>query len=103
MPVTREAAKHIPNTKGAATQPPADLSAAALGERVVEVGAIHRLTTAPNDMPACDSRIPLTVWQAFRAAVRRVRNDKEFSPACDVHSADAVHALELICVGVGRV
>ncbi|MDQ3949248.1 MAG: HAMP domain-containing histidine kinase [Gemmatimonadota bacterium] len=81
-------------------QPPADVRANGLAERAVELGALDWLTPVTEDRPSCNPRVPLTVSVALRRAAKRVRAEKEFTPACDVAAADAGHALGAICEAV---
>jgi signal transduction histidine kinase len=78
-------------------QPPADAPVAAIAEHALHLGGLEQLAGMPDDAPSCDSRIPQPVSVAFRRAVRRLRADKEFSPACDVGSGDAVWTLTVVC------
>src|SRR5688500_16461551 len=81
-------------------EPRADAPAAAVGERVIELGGINRLIDAPDDAPSCDLRISLAVSTAFRRAVRKARGEDEASPACDVAPGEAGRVLNTICEAV---
>jgi signal transduction histidine kinase len=84
-------------------QPPADVRAAAVAERAITFAIRDRLTPAADEGPPCDARIPAPVWLAFRRASRRLKSEPEFSPACDVATADARETLDAISKAVRQV
>jgi signal transduction histidine kinase len=83
-------------------EPLADAHVTTVGEQVIELSALDRFMAAPDGGPSCDSRIPLAVSTAFRRAVRRVKAENGFSPACDIGADDAWGALEASCDAVRR-